>query len=242
VQVVSTQPGGEPGPCSVANPADPDCDTPGDYTAVRYKLTGQGADHVSTLVTANNSVYTASGNSAYAACSGDGVTGLGKYSCHEKAVRFNPALYKQGNSLVTGDRFLWVVVAGNKQPIQTSIAVKKGSCVQSYSVIGLGLDFNAVAPVTETLTHENPTTQEKCSVEFTLDSIGGNVLSAKLTPDSIQAGCNLRVDNAPDVEIKINGILHRMKFGQGYFQSGEQSCTTRVIGGRVYSWGNPCPE
>jgi hypothetical protein len=32
------------------------------------------------------------------------------------------------------------------------------------------------------------------------------------------------------------------KFGDGYVSSGTNSCMTRIIGGRVYSWGAPCPD
>ena len=32
------------------------------------------------------------------------------------------------------------------------------------------------------------------------------------------------------------------QFGEGYVSSGTNSCTTRIIGGRVYTWGNPCPD
>jgi hypothetical protein len=228
-----------PGACRVNDPAEPECGDVGEYTGIQYKLSGTGADHVSTLVTIDNVVSLASGNTVYStlSCKGDTVTGLGKYSCHEQAVRFNPAIYKQpGGGLVPTDRFLWIIVSGNKQPILTSIAVKKGSCVQPYAVLGLGVDAPA-ASVTETLQHG------ACTVEFTLNALTGTVLSAKLTQDSLDAGCNLRIDDVEEgnVTVRINNVDLPIKFGQGYFQSGDTSCTTRVIGGKLYSWGSPCP-
>jgi hypothetical protein len=89
-------------------------------------------------------------------------------------------------------------------------------------------------------------------VEFTLDKFGGNVLSAKLTDASIQAGCQ-SPDMAPDgtlnpksvegLQLTLDGDdLGTGKFGDGYIQSGEQSCTTRIVGGKVYTWGSPCPQ
>jgi hypothetical protein len=89
--------------------------------------------------------------------------------------------------------------------------------------------------VTETLTHDD------CAVEFTLDSVSGNVLSAKLT-DSSNPNCTLRNDAVEDIDVTIDGQALGLKFGQGFFQSGTSSCTTRIIGGRAISFGNPCPN
>ena len=50
------------------------------------------------LVTANNTVLVPSGFQVYPACDGDPVTGLGKYSCHEEAVKVNPTRPPLGSS------------------------------------------------------------------------------------------------------------------------------------------------
>lgn len=222
------------GPCPVSTTNPGDCLPPGtaaDYTGVKYQIAG-AASHAAFLITSNNlkaDVFVQTANTVFDQCVGDNVTGLGKHSCHELAVRLNP------NSQT---KTFWAVVRGQKQPVQTSIVVKGvgNNCnTKAYQIVGLGLDSPPVAPVKETLSHG------LCSVEFTLDGIGGNVLSAKLTQGS-DPGCNLRVDNVEDLQITIGNVPLGLKFGQGYFQSGETSCTTRVIGGRVYSWGSPCPE
>jgi hypothetical protein len=215
------------GPCPVADPNQPECGSSGDYTGVMYQNTGSYADHLATLVTRNNIVSVATGNQSYDACDGDPVTGLGKLSCHEKAVKVNPADQTTA---------FWIVVDGYKQGIETSVVAKKGSCVKSFPVVGLGLG-SAVAPVTETLTHG------QCAVVFTLDSASGSVLNAQLTQDSIDAGCNLINDSVENLEVKLGSqTLGFGQFGSGYVQTGSTSCTTRIIGGRVYSWGSPCPE
>jgi hypothetical protein len=206
-------------------------------TGIRYEnFTSGDLNHVAVLVTANNDVLVPSSTQVIKNCDGDPVTGLGKRACHENAVKLNgvPRLGK-----------VWVVVDGAiKTALPTTIATKptpNSNTVKCFSILGLGLDSAPVAGVTETLSHRDPVTGKLCSVEFTLDSAGANVLAAKLTPDS-DPDCDLRVDKVEDVEITIGGQPHKLKFGQGYLQSGLNSCTTRVIGGRVYSWGSPCPE
>jgi len=212
------------GPCTVSNPGVPACSPDGDYTGIKYKVGGGSADHVATLVTAPNDVQVPPASQVFAPCVGDPVTGLGRRSCHEKAVKVNPSAHT---------REFWVVVEGDRLPVDTSVAVKKGSCVQSYEVAGLGL--GTLASVTETQTHGD------CTVLFTLDAATGTVLSAKLTPESITEGCQLRIDDVTDIEVTLGGVpLGTAQFGNGVIQTGNTSCTTRIIGGRVYSWGDTC--
>jgi hypothetical protein len=223
------------GPCPVSDPGNPACSSQGQFTGIKYQNTGSYADHLATLVTRNNNVSVATGNQSYAACGGDPVTGLGKLSCHEKAVKVNP------NSQTIA---FWVVVDGSKEAIETSIVAKKGSCVQTKAITGLGLDAPA-APVTETLQHG------QCAVEFTLNALTGTVVTAKLTPASVALGCEspdmttdgiLNGKPAEALELFLNGVsLGNTNFGQGYVNSGPASCTTRIVGGKVYTWGSPCP-
>jgi hypothetical protein len=48
-----------------------------------------------------------------------------------------------------------------------------------------------------------------------------------------------------DLEVRLKDdkgtTLGKGKFGDGYISTGGDSCTTRVIGGKVYTWGTPCP-
>jgi hypothetical protein len=223
------------GPCPVDNPSSPVCTGQGAYTGIKYQNTGSYADHLATLVTRNNTVSLATGNQVYSACAGDPITGLGKLSCHEKAIKVNPADQTTA---------FWVVVQGTKDAIETSIVAKKGSCVQSKAITGLGQDAPA-APVTETLQHG------LCAVEFTLNALTGKVQSAKLTPASLAAECEspgmgpdgtLNGKPAENLELLLDGVsLGLTNFGEGYVNTGTASCTTRIVGGRVYTWGSPCP-
>jgi len=223
------------GPCPVSNTGSPACTGTGGWTGIQYKVNKTGLTDVATLVTENNSVP--GGTSIQPACKGDSKTGLGKKSCHEKAVK--PVVFSVGS-----DKFFWVLVNGSKDPVDTTVAGKVGSKVYCSKVPGLGLDAPA-AQVTETLTHDG------CSVEFTLNSATGTVISAKLTQESIDSGCSspslgdggvIDPKSVGALEINLDGTsLGAGAFGSGYFQTGANSCITRIVGGRVYTWGNPCP-
>lgn len=220
------------GPCTVSNPATPACSTEGAWTGIEYEVSGASAEHVATLVTRNNDVSTATGNIVNPACRGDlNYTYLGYFSCHEKAVKV---------PLVPSRRF-WVVVDGNKKTIETSVAVKKGTCTQAYAVPGLGLasDANPFRAVTRTET----ITFKGCSVVFEYDPVTNDVLSAELADDS--SDCDFFEATVDKLNVTLDvegaGALGLGKFGEGYISTGSESCTTRVVGGRVYTWGKPCP-
>jgi hypothetical protein len=229
------------GPCAVDkdDTQGPDCSRPGGYTGIKYTNTGSSLDHAATLVTRNNtSIFPVSptGSQVYTECTGDPVSGLGKYSCHQKAVKIN--------GIPAGQSF-WIIVPGQKAAIETSLAGKRNcSGVKSIPIIGLGLDAPA-APVTETLQHG------VCAVEFTMNALTGTVQGAKLTPASLDLGCEspdmkddgtLNGSPVENLELVLNGVsLGNSNFGSGYVNSGAASCTTRVVGGKVYTFGKPCP-
>jgi hypothetical protein len=242
------------GPCAVNSTTPSTClpaGTEGKYTAIKYninKISGYGnASNVATLVTANNLgnvfVAPASGVCVSAPCVGDTPTSLGKNSCHELAVRVNP------NASTSS---FWVIVAGRKAAIQTSIAVKSGNCVKAYAVPGLGLDTNPFQAVQK----KETVNFKGCSVDFVYDAVTGAVVSASLAPPpaSTKPPCPLGQndgtccafnggDDVSGLRLILNDRdLGAGQFGDGYISSGENSCTTRVIGGRVYTWGSPCPD
>jgi hypothetical protein len=230
------------GPCPVDSANPTACLPSGDKTGIKYKITGASPDHAAVVVTANNTPVLPSGFQAYAACAGDPATGLGKYSCHERAVKVNP------NASAAGE--FWLVVAGQRTPVLQAIALKKGSCVKSFAVAGLGFDVNPfqAAQKVETINFKG------CAVKFVYDVGTGAVLSATLDPDestkppcgtSPNDGtcCAFYDDDVTNLELTLNGQpLGAGQFGEGYVSSGVNSCTTRVIGGKVYTWGSPCPS
>jgi hypothetical protein len=229
------------GPCPVTSANPTACAASGPYTGIKYKIT-DCPDHVATVVTANNEVLSVPGNQFYAACVGDSVTGLGKRSCHERALKVNPNPY-------TGE--FWLVVDKSKSSTLQSLAAKKGSCVKSFAVTGLGFDVNPFvqAQKTETVNFKG------CAVTFQYSTTTGEVTSAALDPSqSSKPVCAVGQNDATccafnggeDVNLlnlTLNGRnLGAGQFGEGYVSSGTNSCTTRVIGARVYTWGSPCPE
>jgi hypothetical protein len=235
------------GPCPL-NTSTPTpttaCATSGGYTGIQYAITGSPST-ISTVVTSNNTLVRQPNSSVFAECVGDSETGLGKQSCHEKAIRY---------SCAANTTTFWVVVEGTKAATLQTVAAKKNSCTRSVAVPGLGFDVNVfqASQKTETVNFKG------CAVVFQYDTLTGAVQSATLTPESLAAGCEspnqptpgaaaLEGKPAQDLELtlKVGATaisLGEGQFGEGYVSSGTNSCTTRIIGGRVYTWGNPCPD
>ncbi|MFN8094618.1 MAG: hypothetical protein U0599_20785 [Vicinamibacteria bacterium] len=229
------------GPCPVSSATPAACEAAGPYTAVRYKVTGN-ADTVAALVTANNGVV--SGGTVYPPCKGDPATGLGAKSCHEKAVVFGGGC--GGN--VSAE--FWVVVEGKRGPVLQSVALKKDSCVKSFAVTGVGYEISAFQQL-QTVESVN---FKGCVVDFIKDPLTGAVTDAVLNQlastkvrcsTTGQTNCcsDVMTDTVDKLSLTLNGVeLGAGQIGEGYVSSGTNSCTTRVIGGRVYTWGSPCPE
>lgn len=217
------------------------------FTGIKYRVTGN-ADYIAALVTANNTVV--SSGRVYPGCpasgsGGDPVTDLGERSCHEQTVTL-------GCNAVNATTDFWIVVQGRKAAVLQSIAVKRNSCVKSFAIAGLGYDVNPFQQTqkTETVNFKG------CAVTFTYDVISGAVINAVQEPPPLSTkpacvgtqndGTCCAFNGGEDVsllELTLNGhSLGTGQFGQGYVSSGQNSCTTRVIGGRVYTWGSPCPE
>lgn len=224
------------GPCPVQNNSAPSCAEPGSSTGIQYKVVG-AADVVATLATINNTVSTATGNVVYDACKGEPLTGIGKYSCQAQAIKAN----------LVGGTF-WVVVDGHKGSIDTSIVAKRGSKAQAFVIEGFGTDAPDACVSScgnfdpdQTLKKTEILKFKDCSVQFDYDSTTGEVVNAALTPDSDPA-CDFTTAGVESLALTLNGVpIGSGKFGDGTIASGTSSCTTRVIGGKVYTWGKPCP-
>jgi hypothetical protein len=169
----------------------------------------------------------------------EGIDQFGQGACHQQAIRTYPD---------EGRRFK-IVVAGERRPGPSSVAVNLGDGVFfACEILGIGVE-NTPNPDQVTQTKEE-VDFKGCVVEFTRDARTGEVVEARLTEDSVE-GCQspfleegiLRPQPVGDLEIKLRDgrSLGRGKFGDGYISTGEESCTTRVIGGKVYTWGKPCP-
>lgn len=224
------------GPCPVQDNSAPSCAEPGPSTGIQYQVVGS-PDVVATLATINNTVSTATGNVVYDACKGEPLTGIGKYSCQEQAIKGN---------LVAGK--FWVVVDGRKGTIDTSIVAKKYKTIQAFVIEGFGTDApNACVSSCgnfdpeQTITRTEVLKFKDCSVQFDFDLTTGEVLNAALTSDSDPL-CHFETNDVGSIAMTLNGTpIGTANFGDGIIASGSASCTTRVIGGKVYTWGKPCP-
>ena len=236
------------GPCAVDNENAPDCAVTGAFTGIRYRITGN-PDHVAVLVKKGNVVSTATGNIVYGLGAGDTTTGLGKHSQHERAVKF-------GSGYSSGE--FWLVVEGEKLPSLETILAKKGTNrAEPCAIVGLGDDGIREEPSEDgcvracgnfhpdqLLKKAEILTFKGCSVMFTYDLFTGQVVDAHLTGES--AECDFFTANVSDLSLTLNveggGPLGLGTIGDGYISTGSDSCTSRVISGRLYTWGNPCPN
>lgn len=214
-----------------------------EYTGIQYKnlSSSTSLNHVAALVTRNNEVVVPSGTQVIKDCKGDPVTELGKRTCHADAVKFNG---------VPASASFWFVVKGRQLPIETTVASKQtsSSSPKCFPIVGLGLTASSSQLIQQV---QRVTSQDGCAVDFITDSLTGDVLSAKLTAESLTNGCTSPSLNGDTIEpldaaefevFRGSESFGSWKFGEGYIRSGQNSCTTRVIGGRVYTWGDPCPE
>jgi hypothetical protein len=183
------------------------------------------------------------GNQWYAPCDGDPVIGLGRNSCHEQAIKINPNASTQ--------KFK-IILAGARSTGPTSVATMKGHDVGACRILGIGYEAgpnpDQAAQGTETIDFKG------CVVQFTRDPLTGEVVKAELLTPETPSGeeCqsptlgddNKTIAPRPVVELAVSLAGYELgtgKFGDGYISTGTDSCTTRVIGGKVYTWGSPCP-
>jgi hypothetical protein len=235
--------------------ACPDND-PAGCTTIQYKVTPAPA-HVATVVSSLNtqppwtkgvvSVTGGGSNGSFSffPCEGDTVTNLGLWACHEEAARINP------NGAFADFR---ITVRGKREAAPKSVVTKKGNSIGACEIVGIGEVGTAVRNPFETVLRTETLRFKGCAVTFDYDLATGDVVNAALNEgesekpacgvgDPPGSCCDFDIQDVSKLELKLNGTsLGSGKFGQGYVSSGTNSCTTRVIGGRVYTWGSPCPE
>jgi hypothetical protein len=195
------------------------------------------------------------GSRWYPPCQGVGGghdAGFGRGSCHEQAINLST---KRRVSKFK------VLLAGLRHPSPTSVAAlddddrryhHDDDDVEACTILGLGLE---AGPHADQVTQKKEAVNFKgCVVEFTRDAVTEEVESARLVTTTSSSGepCesptldpkDRTIEPLPagDVEVILGGQrLGFGKIGKGYVSTGTESCTTRVIGGRLYTWGSPCP-
>jgi len=202
-------------------------------------------DQVTALEGIGIQYVTGRGGQWYPPCVGDLVNFIGVRSCHEQAAKFNP------NSSA---KTFAIGLAGERKPGPTTVATRKGLLrLGQCTILGIGLE-GVASPDQTTQTTEN-INFKGCVVQFTRDPATGEVVKAQLLTDFGDSGIacesptlnigDKTIDPKPvgEIEVFVAGKdLGPGKFGDGFVSTGNDSCTTRVIGGKVYTWGTkPCP-
>jgi hypothetical protein len=241
------------GPCNVSCSANqytnPFCTPAGECTGIEYMVTGSPLpSRVVTLVRDVEVVF-APGTVA-APCVGDETLDIGEYDCSSQAIRLD-------GSQRIGNRYR-VVVAGHVTAVNTSVAVKKTDFKEACKIAGLGAEPSEPPPPPEScvnscgpfhpkqmLTSTEEMAFGDCKVKFVHNLLTGEIISAALTEDSPE-DCDFYDSPVEDLHITLGEGEGAMELGAatiglGFVSTGSDSCTSRVIGGRVYSWGNPCP-
>jgi len=217
-----------------SGPSFVSCDS-GECTEIEYKVSP--TPEVAFALEGKGIVSVSNDGTFFDPCVGIGS--FGKGSCHEQAVRAFPD--DSGKFKIT--------LAGQRRPSPTSVAIGTTDASQACEILGLGLENgpnpDQTAQLSETVNFKG------CVVEFTRDPRTGDVLQAQLTEDSpknctspFRDGRVLTPQPVQSLKLTLpdGSSLGNGKFGDGYISSGGESCTTRVIGGKVYTWGTaPCP-
>ncbi len=260
-------PAGSPaGPCATSDSGTSGalvCDPAGLNTGIEYTLTGPGTpDHSFSFVhvtkLASEVLWVGGGNEGvvYPLGTGDPLSGIGLYAWHEVAVRLNSEANKAGTYKI--------VMSGQREAIGTSIVVKKGKTTDSCRIMGLGLEpaINmslACVPNCTAVNPEQAMTKTEimkfkgCAVKFEYDISTGELIAATFDADasdkplcgavSSNTCCYFNQEDVANLTLTVGNVpLGHGLFGDGYISSGTGSCTTRVIGGKLYTWGCPCPQ
>ena len=200
-------------------------------TGLTYNLVahrGESPDHVAVLVEHDTPIVIPPSTFDTAPCFGDGVTGLGSRDCSKQTARINQSQQKVGP--------FDLVVQGVVKPMGASIVVKKGKIVEHCRIASLGLPYDVFDPHAQVTTTETIEFKQ-CTLTVSVDPITGEPGIGSLTG----TGCKFVANGAPveSLDVSINGV----PLGQGKwvsdnaaFSNGDESCTTRTIGGRLYSF------
>ena len=157
------------------------------------------------------------------------------------------------------------MVTGQKSEVLQSVVVKKGTKTEACAITGLGLETVQVAnscvsscgnfhPKQTLLKDEvfrfKTGSGIQCFAKFERDLTTGEVISFSADPRSDPA-CDFLENDVAALQLLLNGIAigastsdpdGKGQTGDGFLSTGSDSCTTRIVNGKVYTWGSPCPQ
>ncbi len=199
-------------------------------TGITYNITphrGEIPDHVALIVEHDAPIVVPSSNFITAPCAGDNVTGLAFRDCSSQTARINQNQQKVGP--------FDLVVTGALQPIGASIVVKKGKVAEQCRIASLGSLPDGFDP------HGQVTSSETIEFKGCKLTIPKDKDTLEALPATVEGeGCVLVANGVPvnALSVSING----QPIGDGSwikdgsaFSSGNESCTTRTVSGRLYT-------
>jgi hypothetical protein len=226
------------------------CDGDPGNTCITYTVTGTGVpDHLGVFLRAEAGIPLSTSPSSTTTnpttCSGDSVFGLGSpLLCHERLIHFS-------NRTALATTFT-LKVAGKRNPIITSVVVRKGYSQCAYPIEGIGLEvppppascvnncgnFSPKQSVRKT----EKFNFEGCIMQFDYDA-DGSVPAGGFTvyPDptvSPAPACTGSTGPISDILVQssaVTGTNGLGTFGDGWLSSGSNSCSTRMVGGTYYT-------
>jgi hypothetical protein len=196
-------------------------------TAMNYVVSGVQPDHVVVQVSADVDVVNPDERFVSGTCDKDPATGVGGM-CHMQTVRLNSASNKQTFALV---------VHGKKVAVPSTVNVDKGKIAEACRIASLGADgpidaFQSVAQLT-TIAFKT------CKVNVPKNPLDGSPGIATFASDS-DPKCRFLANAEPleNLSLQVNGqAVGLTRFSTDFEAgSGEGSCSTQVIRGRIYSF------
>lgn len=215
---------------TATEPYATECADGGECTGMTYVVTpntGYHPDHVVIQVSADVEIDARSNCSISGTCDKDPATGVGG-TCHMQTVRLNAGADKESYTLV---------VRGTKVVVPSTVSVKKGRTLEACRIASLG----AEGPLDEFQSVAESTTIafKDCRVTVPRNPANGMPGVASFTEDSDPA-CAFVANSEPleNLSLQVNGQAVGMTRFATDFEagSGEDSCSTQVIRGRVYSF------
>jgi len=245
-------------PCNVIEEGDALC------TGILYGVTatGQYETDLVGILARPPIAYGFGEDYVFDRCEGDPFDlGLGINNCHEQVITYevpSPGpVEKNGPSY---DFVFAVVGEGNRDVSSTTVAVGEdieGYYVEYCEIQGLGRQipescvpacghFNA----NQTITKKEILDFKGCKLEFVFDLDTGGVIDVNLLgPQGPQNPNDCEFSEFPVGQLKLNiptgtngSVGLDATFGEALVSAGTDSCSCRVIGGRVYCWGRNCPQ
>lgn len=186
-------------------------------------------DHVVVLVSADVEIEVPDERFVSGTCDNDPTTGVGG-ECHLQTVRLNAAANKRDFALV---------VRGTKTVVPSTVHVKKGSVLEACRIASLGTDDDGALDPFQSVAELTTIAFKGCKVSIPKNIADGEPGAAFFASGS-DPDCKFVANGEPleNLSLEVNGrAVGLTRFSTDFEAgSGEGSCSTQVIRGRIYSF------